>query len=622
MESMPPKAPVHRCAAWCAGLLLWVAGCSTPFTAVPVDPLRTQPTAGWGPGELSQASQALIDARGWGDLWRARPAAAIRDLEPSAGEPTVRRALVELALAAGMDAQRQRSRSGHCDGFYLCAAEHASDLLLERDRTGSEESLRFCERAQEFALSRLVERHGTALWDSGSEAPSFVVGPTRRYQWVRQPATATASETVSWQRVVPADRFRVRDGPEISPSPGWGAACAGKVEAVARSAANPGRVGVAGLPPGTWVPLTTTLEFGPVAPMRTVVFRVHDRKRTETVDLSGRSLPLAADFATPFAIRTRELGRQNLLSLGLRGFLLGDRFSDDIGLHPLETPDTDRIPVVLVHGLLSEPNTWRFLHATLLADPEIRRRFQFLVFQYPSSTPVQWSSTRLRQSLAEWQRRMDPDGVHTNLHRMVLVGHSMGGLLSRLQIVEGGEDLYRRYFTRPVDQLRLGEPQRRLVRDMFFFEPNPRVEQVVFICVPHGGSPLATDWPGRFARYVARLPVTAFETTAGLMTFNPDALTLRGRLMPGSSIDSLRPGGDTARLLKELPMDPRVRVASIIGCQDECADPQEASDGVVPYRSSHLEGVPETLIPCGHSGQNHPLCAEQVRRLLLDHLRH
>lgn len=619
---MSPAAPFQRCAAWCAGLLLWVAGCSTPFTAVPVNPLRAPPTSGWDPGELSRSSQALVDGLGWGALWRARPAAAIRDLEPSAGDAGVRRALVELALAAGMDAQRRGNRSGDCDGFYLCAAEHAVALVMEPGAAVSEEDRRFAGRAQEFALSRLLDRHGTALWDSRSEAPPFVTGPTRRYQWVRQPASATDAGSSGWQRVMPVDRFRVRDGPGIMPSPGWGAACAGKVEALAPSVPNAGKAGLAGVPPGTWVPLTTTVEFGPVAPMRTVVFRVHDRKRTESVDLSGRHLPLAADFATPFAVRTRELEQQNFLSLGLRGFLRGDRFSDDIGLYPLETPDTDRIPVVLVHGLLSEPNTWRFLHAALLADPVIRQRFQFLVFQYPSSTPVQWSSTRLRQSLSDWQRRMDPNGVHTNLHRMVLVGHSMGGLLSRLQIVPGGEGLYRRYFTRPVDQLRLDEPERRLVRDMFFFEPNPRVGQVVFICVPHGGSPLATDWPGRFARYVARLPITALETTAGLVTRNPDALTLRGRLMPGSSIDSLQPGGDTARLLRELPMDPRVRVASIIGCQDECADPLEASDGVVPYRSSHLEGVPETLIPCGHSGQNHPLCAEQVRRLLLDHLRH
>jgi len=617
---MPPTTASRRHTAWCVVLLWWVAGCASPFSAVPVQPLRPGPTPGWGPGEFSRASQALLDARGWGSLWRARPAAALRDLEPALTGPAGRRALVELALAAGMEAQRRGDRAGDVDGFYLCAAEHAADLGLDPGAAGEEEEedRHFARRAQDFALSRLLDRHGSALWDSRPEAPVFVPGPTRRYQWDRQPLPASGEDPTPWQRVVPVDRFRIRDGPAIGPVPGWGAACVGKVGTAPTRPGLAAASGGLGPPPGTWVPLTLTVDFGPPAPMRTVAFRLHDRRRTEFLEIAGRSQPLAGDFATPFAVRTRELDRQNLLSLGLRRFLQGDRFSEDTGLHALETPDTDRIPVVLVHGLLSEPNTWRFLHAALLADPEIRRRYQFLVFQYPSSTPVQWSSTRLRQSLADWQRRMDPDGVHTNLHRMILVGHSMGGLLSRLQIVRGGEGLYRRYFTRPVEALRLEESQRRLVRDMFFFEPNPRVGQVVFICVPHGGSPLAGDWPGRFARYVARLPITALETTAGLVTLNPDALTLRGRLMPGSSIDSLQPDGDTARLLQELPMDPRVRVASIIGCLEGCGTPEASSDGVVPYRSSHLEGVPETVIPCGHSGHNHPLCAERVRHLLLD----
>jgi hypothetical protein len=69
-----------------------------------------------------------------------------------------------------------------------------------------------------------------------------------------------------------------------------------------------------------------------------------------------------------------------------------------------------------------------------------------------------------------------------------------------------------------------------------------------------------------------------------------------------------------------LPMDPRVQVDSIIGCLDGCGDLAHSTDGVVPYWSSHLEGVPETMIPSDHSGQNHPQCAEQVRKLLHDHL--
>lgn len=578
-----------------------------------VNPLRLDTTAEWDPGEISRSSQSMLDARGWGGAWQSQPSVAMAALEPEIVDPWVRRAVVEIALAAAIDRQRRGDRRHECDGLYLCAAEHSGELKGEHsDAFGA-----FAERASRFAVSRLVDRHGQALWDSGRAVPPFLVGPHRRYQLAREPSTPTDSSSGLWRRIVPVDRFRILDGPPILPISGLGAACVGKV---GTRRARPGSGDELQLADGTWLPLTVTVEFGPEAPLRSVYFRVHDRKRTEFMDTGGRSRGLAGDFVTPFAVRTRELGQQNLLSLGLLGFLQGDRFSEETGLYPLETPSTDKIPVVFVHGLLSEPNTWRFLHAALLADPEIRQKYQFWAFQYPSSTPVQWSSTRLRQSLAQWHQRMDPQGTRTNLHRMVLVGHSMGGLLSRMQIVRGGGALYGNYFTRPIDELRVGEARRQMLRDMFFFEPNPRVGRVVFICVPHRGSPMATDWPGRAARYFARLPITALELTADLITFNRDALTVRGRISPGSSIDSLRPDSDTVRLLEELPMEPRVQVASIIGCQDGCGDPAQSTDGVVPYWSSHLEGVPETIIPSDHSGQNHPQCAEQVRKLLHEHL--
>lgn len=611
----PSRRVSLRWASLCLVMVVLAAGCSTPFSAVTVNPLRPVSGPEWDPGEISRESQAVLDARGWGIEWRSRPAAAVVALNAAAEDPRVRRALVEIALAAAIDRQRQGDRLGECDGLYLCVAEQAAALK----GAAPEADGRVADRASRFAVSRLLDRYGPALWDSRRPAPALWVGPLRRYQWVREPSTASEVGRMPWRRVVPVDRFEVQAGPRIEPVPGLGIACVGKVESPR------GRLGhgdVTQLRDGSWLPLTVTVEFGPEAPLRSVSFRVHDRKKTESLEAEGTPRVLTGDFVTPFAVRTRELERQNFLSLGLLGFFQGDRFSEETGLYPLETPDPERIPVVFVHGLLSEPNTWRFLHAALLADPVIRQRYQFWAFQYPSSTPVQWSSTRLRQSLAQWQRRMDPEGTRTNLHRMVLVGHSMGGLLSRMQIVRGGGTLYRRYFNRPIDELSVAEPQRQMLRDMFFFEPNPHIGRVVFVCVPHRGSPMATDWPGRAARYLARLPVTALEITTDLVTFNRDALTLRGRISPGSSIDSLRPGSDTVHLLEELPMDPQVRVSSIIGCRAGCDDPEQSTDGVVPYWSSHLEGFPETVISSDHSAQNHPECAEQIRRLLHEHLGH
>jgi hypothetical protein len=282
----------------------------------------------------------------------------------------------------------------------------------------------------------------------------------------------------------------------------------------------------------------------------------------------------------------------------------------------MEAPRTDKIPVVFVHGLISDTNDWRFLHSALLTDPEIRRRYQFWAFSYPTSMAVPWSSTILRRELNRVQAQLNPGGHYAPLNHMVLIGHSMGGLLSRLQVSQSGEGIYRQYFTRPVDRLRLSAKDRSMVRDMFYFAPNPRVDEVIFICTPHQGSGLATNWVGRIGRALAQLPLTIIKESTNILTLNADALAADTSVKPGTSIDSLSPGGKFARTLKEMPMSPRVAKYSIIGNRGKSGPLAQSSDGVVPYWSSHLDGVPETIIPSDHSGPGCPQCALKVTALL------
>ena len=367
---------------------------------------------------------------------------------------------------------------------------------------------------------------------------------------------------------------------------------------------------------GLWLPFTATAQFGPPGPRRDAIFTVYDRRNVETAQIGARRETLAADFSTPFAVRTRELNKENFFSLGILGFLRGDQFFDQTGLYPLELPRTDKIPVVFVHGLISEPNDWRFLHNALLADPQLRQRYQFWVFYYPTSMPVPWSATLLRENLALVRQRLNPGGRNPKLSHMIMLGHSMGGLLTRMQISQGGEPFYSQYFTKPVDRLRLTSLERRTVSDMFFFSPNPDIDEVVFICVPHQGSELATDWVGKIARTLARLPVTLVKVSINVLTLNADALAADVQLKAGTSIDSLSPGGKFMTALQTLPMSPRVKKYSIIGDRGAGGNPWRTSDGVVPYWSSHIEGVPETIIPSNHSGPEHPLCAQKVKQIL------
>jgi hypothetical protein len=214
------------------------------------------------------------------------------------------------------------------------------------------------------------------------------------------------------------------------------------------------------------------------------------------------------------------------------------------------------------------------------------------------------------------EAKLNPTNENAQLNRMVLVGHSMGGLLSRLQVSHSGEKIYRQYFTRPVDRLRLCSIDRSMVRDMFYFEPNPHINEVLFICTPHQGSGLASNWVGQIARALAHLPLTIIKTSTNILTLNADALTADVSVKPGTSIDSLSTGGQFVRTLKEMPMSPRVAKYSIIGNRGKPGPLSKSSDGVVPYWSSHVDGVPETIIPSTHSGPDYPQCAAKVTELL------
>lgn len=598
--------PGPRCAviAVLAALTVAQSGCATRFVAKPTNPLRPASTAGWDPGELSPATEAQVATLKLG--WKQDPAAAVRALEPAAAnDPSARRAVIEVALAAGMRAHSKFLTNRGAAGYYLCAAEHAYDGQSQ----GNAEFQDFARKASRYAVARIAALREIAR-ENDVKLASYVSGPTRTYRInIRSgPGTVRLDQ---FKMVVPTDAFEIRNLEQTAFVDGAGTPLAGKVHGAAY---RPTEFKMAD---DLWLPLTATVQFGPKGTStREANFSIYDRQNVETVQLGAKRQPLAGDFSTPFAVRAYELNKENMLTLGILGFLRGDRFFERTGLYPIGIPQPDKIPVIFVHGLISDPNDWRFLHNSLLADPKIRERYQFWAFFYPSSMAVPWSSTLFRRELQRVRNQMNPGGRNPKLSQMVLVGHSMGGLLSRLQISESGENIYRQYFTKPVRQLRIAENDRAMIKDMFYFSPNPDVSEVIFICVPHQGSELATNWVGRIGRLLAKLPLTVIKTTTNILTLNADAIAADVSVKPGTSIDSLSPGGKFARTLKQIPMSPRVVKYSIIGNRGKPGPIEKSSDGVVPYWSSHIDGVPETIIPSTHSGPECPDCAVKVRELL------
>jgi hypothetical protein len=82
----------------------------------------------------------------------------------------------------------------------------------------------------------------------------------------------------------------------------------------------------------------------------------------------------------------------------------------------------------------------------------------------------------------------------------------------------------------------------------------------------------------------------------------------------------MSPGNPAIRTLATLPIAPGVTTHSIIAIKGG-GSLGERGDGVVTYRSAHLdEAVSELIVQSGHSVQSHPEAIEEIRRILLQQL--
>jgi pimeloyl-ACP methyl ester carboxylesterase len=277
-----------------------------------------------------------------------------------------------------------------------------------------------------------------------------------------------------------------------------------------------------------------------------------------------------------------------------------------------------RIPLVLIHGTFSSPVTWAELVNELENDPETSTRYQPWLFIYPTGNPVPYSAGVLAETLREAVHELDPEGRDPALSEMVIVGHSQGGLLARLAVVDSGDAFWRTQSSRPFDEIDLAPDARALLQRSLFFEPLPFVRRVIFIATPHGGSNLADI---RFASWISRfvkMPVTLTTLMVDVARHGNDQIFLQRLQRLPTSLDNMASGNPFLRTLSKLPISPDVVAHSIIGVRG--GPNPDGGDGVVRFRSAQLEGVAsELVIDSGHSVHTNPQAIQEVRRILLEH---
>lgn len=346
---------------------------------------------------------------------------------------------------------------------------------------------------------------------------------------------------------------------------------------------------------GFHVPLT--LLALPTAPtMSCCDAALVDPESIRSVRTAHGELAVAMDLEAPLDA-TRATGPR--FSDGLANMLRAERFAGPPRINFLQPYDPAKTPVVLVHGLMSTPRMWAPLVKALLADEKIRANYQFWFYYYPTSKPIPISALRLREALDEVAR------VHPLYKPMILIGHSMGGILARAQVSRIGVQEAQRI--RPeIASLPAANPVKRAL----VFEPRVDVSRVVFMFTPHRGSQFAINRIGTLGIRLTRLPQRLIGDLANYAHLVPDAID--GRLP--TSIHGLSPHSQFLQLLDQTR--PTVPAHSIIGVRRR-GPPAAGSDGVVSYRSAHLDSAEsEVVVPAGHSGVAHPESIAELRRIL------
>lgn len=381
--------------------------------------------------------------------------------------------------------------------------------------------------------------------------------------------------------------------------------------------------------------LTAILDFDRMVDGKPVL-RTIPRLMNEHVFIGKNKVrqPLAANFSVPIALfwKLSDADGTELL-----GAFRPKKAINTMGLYFSEPYDPKKIPVLFTHGLMSGPATFANLTNRLLVDPVIRENYQFWFFGYPSGLAWTIPASRQREALEELMKEYNPRGTSKEMNNIVMVGHSMGGLITRFNNSTKPWTLMKGLFELPpetfadmtlenwktgLEPLHCDEHTLEQLQTNFIFSPARGVTRIVYMATPHRGSTFADNWIGRLGQRLIDLPADMLEEVTriatlsrGMFLLNP--LQLKDEL---TSIRQLSPNSSLVKYMSELRGSPSVPVHSIIGDRGR-NDTPHSSDGVVKYRSSHLDwSVSEKIVPSGHSVQDDPAAAVELRRILREHL--
>lgn len=611
-----------------AALLL--QGCATPVGINPVDiqtGYQINTISALSAGEASEASKMVLRRNGLMDRFETEPEAVLAELHASlkpSGDEDKLFALAELSMLQG---ERTNDHP-----YFLAASIYAWSLLFPGDGgvqlKPSDPRYRLA-----YDLYNQGIAQGLADPENDDQGEIEVYLKPGAYPLPFGKLTTTIDESdLTWggyklEHFISTASMQVRGLRNRYRTPGLGASLAASISEreTGKKVIGSDRIG-----PRIKVPITAVLNLGDARRHLTsgeinAHINVYAADQTEEISIDGHPQPVEFD---PTAALAHQLQDNPLYAMEIANFFSGGLFSSMVphnrardGLFTLRPYRPGKIPIVLVHGTASSPARWAELVNELEGDRNIREKYQIWAFMYDSANPIPYSAGRLRVALQNAIKEFDPEGKDSALQRMVVIGHSQGGLLTKMTAIDTGTRLWDLISDKPFDQITVSSESRQLLQDSLFFTPLPFVKRVVFISTPqHGAMAAAYEWVTGLVARLVKLPSTVITGIAQAATSSGDAKLNRMLRRPPTAADNMNPNNPGLKILASIPVTPTVRAHSIIAVEGD-GPIEEGDDGVVAYKSAHIdEAVSEKVIRWGHSCQDQPEAIEEVRRILMEHL--
>jgi pimeloyl-ACP methyl ester carboxylesterase len=605
-------------------VLLALGGCATPVGVRQLDPKQVQRNLTsniLSSDELSASTKQILNRADLTERFRSDPSGVLAELHkglPTASEADRLFALAELSYAYA-------SENGPQEYFFASAIYAYTFLFPTVGRTDPNRSDPRIRIAMDLYNRSLA---GALTTSDGSHV--LIKGGMYKIPFGELMVTINPDEFKwgSFELVdfVQAAELDVRGLRNRYRWPGIGAPLAASIKPI-EGASIPAYTKI---PPRMKVPVTAFLRFedvdeGMKVGTLTGNLELYTTAEATTVTIDGRTVPIEYELSSALAY---TLEGSQAYSFELKGLFSGDfslfkdkaRYQDGIFLMGPYRPG--HIPVVFVHGTASSPARWAEMFNELVNDPSLWGHYQFWVFTYNTGNPVSYSAGILADGLKKTVQELDPDGKDKALRNMIVIGHSQGGLLTKMTAIDTGTKIWDSFSNVPFEEVQASPETKEILRRSIFFTPVPSVKRVVFLSTPHGGSFVSGGWIGRLTGKFITMPFRLVDTMREVTTQNPELRAVSFLKEVPKSTDNMDPKSRFVQMYNTFPVVPGVTAHSIIAVKNPNDPKKKWNDGVVEYKSAHIEPVKsELIVHSTHSVQDKPEAIEEVRRILLEHLR-